>query len=120
MFPLKINQIYGKVPALRACHSHQRHPGVLEVPGIQELRQVPALPSHQQDPKDRAREAVLEQNVETDQEWGIMEVWAATGLVGVCVCIYVCMCVCVLLTAGPLGPGAPTSPSLPGAPWVAR
>lgn len=46
------------VPALQACQSHQQNPGVLEDPGIQDLQQVPALLSHQQDPENTRERAL--------------------------------------------------------------
>lgn len=72
------------VPALRACHSHQRHPGVLEDPGIQDLQQVPALLSHQKGPKHEWEKDYLSRVNEQKEgdiwEWVIVQYVAARDI----------------------------------------
>lgn len=82
---IKINS---SVPALRACHSHHGNPGVLGDPGIQEVRQVLVLLSHQKDPE-----------VEQEKACQSSQNMSRSDAVGTAV-----LQLCVLRTAGPEEP----------------
>lgn len=69
LISLLISVAARSVPALRACQSHQWHPGVQAVPGIQVGQQVQPLLSRQRVPGQEREEGLLDVDGTCGRGW---------------------------------------------------